>query len=206
MLQFSKFIESIKLTRKNNKWIRANEKGKYKTVKKMINKRFDINLRDSMGWNALHISCYYGNKDLVLLLLSNGLNVNELTNPFCSTPLRLATVNDDVELIKILLDHGADLNKIDRKLITPIENAIIMKNHNIIRFMTSRYKGTDYLNFCIVRGMNKFNKPVCPKVFKRIPKHCADKILSYLLLNTNFNDMDLLKKYQFEQLIFKFKF
>ena len=41
-------------------------------------------------------------------LISQGANVNELKN--FTTPLYLATMKDRIEIMKLLLNHGADVN------------------------------------------------------------------------------------------------
>jgi len=89
--------------------IKNNEAGK---VKKMIREGTDPGYQFN-GKNALHIACKSGSPEMVKLILKEGVGVNErMQKGEGRTPLQYAIFSSrvPVEIIKILLDHGADVN------------------------------------------------------------------------------------------------
>ncbi|MHC1776997.1 MAG: ankyrin repeat domain-containing protein [Lentimicrobium sp.] len=83
---------------------------------KIIKHISDINEYDKNGWNPLIISCYFGSKEMLKLLLLNGANPN-ITNLNGTTTLMYAKESylktRDFEIIRILLEKGVDLYKKD---------------------------------------------------------------------------------------------
>lgn len=84
----------------------------------MIGKGANANAANAeSGWTALHYAAAKGKKDLVESLIEHGAEVNAIsTDGENATPLsRLVGCaqfgNDPVELVKYLLDKGADPNK-----------------------------------------------------------------------------------------------
>ncbi|MGA7414834.1 MAG: ankyrin repeat domain-containing protein [Bryobacteraceae bacterium] len=61
------------------------------------------------GWTPLHLSAFFGHKELAEALLAQGAQVDSRsTNSMQNTPLHAATAGRQVELMKLLLEHGAD--------------------------------------------------------------------------------------------------
>ncbi|MBX7223850.1 MAG: ankyrin repeat domain-containing protein [Blastocatellia bacterium] len=57
---------------------------------------------------ALHSAAAEGYKEVVLLLLDNGADVNTVAN-FLNTPLSLAAKRGHTEIVRILIERGADV-------------------------------------------------------------------------------------------------
>ncbi|CAN6231698.1 unnamed protein product [Urochloa humidicola] len=70
------------------------------------------------GSTCLHLAAAGGNCDIVKALLSKGANVDS----FChtGTPLHMAAFSKQDGAMKILLDHGADCNKVFNTVCTPL--------------------------------------------------------------------------------------
>jgi ankyrin repeat protein len=75
-----------------------------------------VDALDSRGWTPLHYACLFGFWDdtggqvaTARLLLESGANVRAVTNNSW-TPLSLAVFAANVELVGLLLDHGADMS------------------------------------------------------------------------------------------------
>lgn len=83
---------------------------KMKKVEELINNGCDINLKDCYGYTPLIIASMYHNKNMVILLIEKGANVN-LVDIDCRTAL-MYTV-DNYDITKLLIDSGADVNLID---------------------------------------------------------------------------------------------
>lgn len=72
--------------------------------------KFDINCkgknRSNFGWTALHLSCYFGHRDVVEELLKAGADAN-LTNNVGDTPLHKAAFTGRQEVVMLLLQYDA---------------------------------------------------------------------------------------------------
>ena len=60
--------------------------------------------------NALHVAAEHGYTDVCKTLIRGGAEVNSIASADQSTALTLAAHNDDPTLIRLLLDHGANIN------------------------------------------------------------------------------------------------
>ncbi|CAG2193060.1 ANKRD28 [Mytilus edulis] len=74
---------------------------------------------DGDGRTPLHAACYFGNNDIVSILISNDLDVNMLDVDF-ETPLHKACRNGSIRVIQTLLNYGADVHKLNKEEHTPI--------------------------------------------------------------------------------------
>ena len=79
-------------------------------VRNLIKNGFDLNKKNELGQAPLHIACALGKKDIVLLLLDAGADVNILENQTGASPLHKAAQSGVVEIAKLLLEHGAFIN------------------------------------------------------------------------------------------------
>ena len=85
-----------------------------------FNKKIFVNVKDiynkKNNWNALHYSCYYGNRDATAFLLSynnNSENIHELINSVTKdnyTPLHIACHKSYTDIVKILLLYLKDID------------------------------------------------------------------------------------------------
>lgn len=79
-------------------------------VQELLNKSPElIKAYSPDGWTALHLS--FGSLDVVDLLLDRGADVNAVSkNAFSATPLQGAALFQTINLAKVLIEHGADVN------------------------------------------------------------------------------------------------
>ena len=54
---------------------------------------------------------------------------------FDQTPLHIAVLKENLDIIKVLLEEGADINQVDEKNLTPLDYARDEKNNEIILFL-----------------------------------------------------------------------
>jgi ankyrin repeat protein len=63
------------------------------------------------GWTALHLAAFFGHTAAAAALLAKGAEVKaRSTNPMQNTPLHAAAAGRQMDLVKLLIDHGADVN------------------------------------------------------------------------------------------------
>lgn len=77
-------------------------------VKLMTN----IDVTDGNDLTALHWACYYGQLSTARLLVKYGANVSKLGPDFVA-PLLLAAAQGHHEIVRLLLQHGADPHQTD---------------------------------------------------------------------------------------------
>ena len=103
----------------------ASELGSIELTKAMIEKNAEINAKDKKGFTPLHYvsNSEFANQEMVQLLLESGANLKEVSN-FGQTPLHLAVVCGLVDMTKVLLKKGSDVNAKSLKKLTPLQMAI----------------------------------------------------------------------------------
>lgn len=91
------------------------------TIKAYLqNGRFDINVRDQIGYTLLHYASAHGHADLVKFLLDQGAEIN-LPEPEGWTALHFAAIAEQVKVCKVLIEKGANVECPNSDGITPAE-------------------------------------------------------------------------------------
>jgi ankyrin repeat protein len=79
---------------------------------------------DADGWSPLHLAAHYGHAAIVELLLHNNAPVDlRSTNEMANTALHAALAGKRNDVVKILLDAGADVNASQHGGWTPLHSA-----------------------------------------------------------------------------------
>ncbi|MES5048261.1 ankyrin repeat domain-containing protein [Rhizobium nepotum] len=82
-----------------------------------------IDVVDGAGYYPIHLAATGSTRDMVEFLLASGAKVNERCTVTGQSPLHLAvTYNKDPDVIRALLEHGADRNQTDNEGKTPIQS------------------------------------------------------------------------------------
>ena len=111
----------------------------------------DMNIQTKRKPHVLILACKHGNATLAELLLARGVDVNVLwTNPKHhiwwtrpeyranrpykkATPLYAACTTGQLSMVRLLLDHGADIEKTNSSSATPFVAAVRANNISVIR-------------------------------------------------------------------------
>ncbi|KAL6653165.1 hypothetical protein ACP70R_012090 [Stipagrostis hirtigluma subsp. patula] len=83
--------------------------------------------------NGFHLIISWGHCEAVRLLLSKGVPVEPLANDW--TPLHFAVSRDQDQALSILLDHGADPNRINHNLCSPLMMACALRSLKCIKLL-----------------------------------------------------------------------
>lgn len=113
----------------------------YKDIFVPKNKRDIINVlkkqpKDHLDYYLLDF-VFEGNIELVKLLLEIGadINISDTYDNFNYTPLMWAIASNHNNIIKLLIDKGADVNKTGKYNETPLMKAVRMKNTYAVKLL-----------------------------------------------------------------------
>lgn len=96
----------------------------------------NLKICDNNGETALTFASFYGDKEIVQLLLENGANIDEKNN-FGSTALMLAVLWGQKEMLELLIKLGANINEKDKYGKTPLEVARENGHEKIITILNN---------------------------------------------------------------------
>ncbi|CAF0730976.1 unnamed protein product [Didymodactylos carnosus] len=110
----------------------AAQRGYTEIAKKLIKAGSEINARDKLGWTPLMKACYWAHPDIILTLLEAGTDIDAQTeqgrtalHELCRSPPPPFPSSVDIEpmlaeICCMLIEAGADVNKIDNDQFTPL--------------------------------------------------------------------------------------
>jgi uncharacterized protein len=88
------------------------------------------------------------------LLIAAGADVDAVTSPAPpETPLHWAASSDDVDVAEVLIDAGADMEKPDGSIGTPLDNAVGYSCWHVARLLAARGARVDKLWHAAALGM-----------------------------------------------------
>ena len=135
---------------KDSALLLAVQKNQYKCAELLISLGCDVNLSNCYGNTPLHEAAHLGFVELTALLLQHGAD-RKVANHKGSTPLHFmcycelpadvekATVmsQQSVELVKMLVTAGAEVNALDDKGISPLLACCVSGRMDIIKVLTA---------------------------------------------------------------------
>ena len=111
-------------------------------MSKSSKKTKDIDAVDKHGWTALHHAAREGNMNEVKRLLAAGANVDARTTALAhdSTPLVIATRSKHFDIMRLLLDRGADIEARDNEGYGGQKKHLDKKNTLYVPIMSHRFR------------------------------------------------------------------
>ncbi|XP_021945182.2 ankycorbin isoform X3 [Folsomia candida] len=114
-------------------------KGQLETLKLLTKHGANLWLRNVRGDLPLHEAVLSRRKDLVMWLLSLRNESVNTPNNDGKCPIHLAAISNNVEMVKILIDHRADVNLLMRSgkgtAMTPLDAALVKGNSAVAKFL-----------------------------------------------------------------------
>lgn len=95
----------------------------------------DINAVNCEGENALHIAVAWDDIEAIKLLLAEGININQ-PGDLGHTPLHQACMRGSLEIVKLLVENGADLFALTEGH-PPFTTARFAKNDHICDYLVA---------------------------------------------------------------------
>jgi len=127
---------------KNSFLLEAVENGQEDIAERLIAKGADVNAQNRSGVRPLHEACFKGSIRMAGMLIGKGASVKVHSNNG-STPLHKACYQrENLELISLLLHHGADINAVDKYFqATPLNYSCYMRsggNLAVVRLLVEK--------------------------------------------------------------------
>ena len=128
---------------KDTPWLLAGARGQTRMLKAMLDTgKVDYSIRNRFGGNALIPACERGHVDTVRLLVTESkIDVNHINNLGWTALMEAVLFGDDgpsnLEIVRLLVRHGADVNIADKSGITPLAHARLRKMNLVSQMLAS---------------------------------------------------------------------
>lgn len=135
-------IEAVADIHKQNSYTHANPLHVSQTpelIDDFVAVGYDINAEDVDGFTPLHVAILQSKPvPVIARLLHHGANVNLIDHYYGRTPLHQAIIQDNEAIVKLLIEHGANIFAIDFRGVTIMDIAIRNQNLSIIQCLQAR--------------------------------------------------------------------
>jgi ankyrin repeat protein len=98
-----------------------------------------VDLWSPDGFTALHLAAFFGHVEIAAELLQRGADVNAVArNQLSVQPINSAAAGDHTDVVRVLLDHGADPNAREAAGFAPIHAAAHNGNDELYELLVVR--------------------------------------------------------------------
>ena len=151
------------------------------TIKSLIEQGVDINARNIRGHAPIHLATAKGNREVVLILLETGAEVNVVgTNSGC-TALHYAASLGHVDLCELLVRYGADTNAQTARLETPLHLAVAKGHREVVAILLKYSARLDIRDKNGLTPLQQAEKIKNSEIVTLIEQHLSE-VWPYLLL------------------------
>jgi len=112
------------------------KKCSFETLKLMVEGGVDIQYTDRQGVGLLDEAIVSGNMEFIkYLLIDKKLDANQTKRKSGLTPIIQATCYGNIELVKLLIEHGGDLSSKDKMNLTAADYARKLQRKKMLQFI-----------------------------------------------------------------------
>jgi ankyrin repeat protein len=162
--------------------------GEINAVRYLIRKGVDVNSQNALLHTPLHLAAAIGHVEIVEALVQQGNAELDIFDARNQTPMHYAVNNKKLEIVKLLLKLGADVNRVRKGQgsmeLSPLHNAVSVSNYD------ERDLCLDIVR-CLINAPN--SKINLQDYENKTPLHYADRLKTIEVLLTR-EDIDPLVK------------
>ncbi|XP_051172785.1 putative ankyrin repeat protein RF_0381 [Leptopilina boulardi] len=114
------------------------------------------------------------NMQVVKLLLQNGANVNVTRNSTENSPLHLAIIKNNIEILQLLLEKNVRLNVVNKEKKTPLHIAIDQQNEEFVKLLLDKGADTEFKDKFNYTPLHMAIKNGNLKIIQHLINHKAD--------------------------------
>ncbi|ADV45410.1 ankyrin repeat domain-containing protein [Nitratifractor salsuginis] len=103
----------------------------------LLDAGLDLNFTNREGLGAIDIAIKYRRHDIVRRCKEAGISLSESRRKSGMTPLMLAAAFNDVEMVRYLMEEGAEINAVDKYGMTALDYARKMGQGKVKEFLES---------------------------------------------------------------------
>ncbi|EHK19775.1 uncharacterized protein TRIVIDRAFT_203361 [Trichoderma virens Gv29-8] len=107
-------------------------------VQYLLSHNANPTLACSLGSTPMHVAAYQGSSEIVRLLAEAKADIDYCENSALMSAIHI--MSDSAEVLRILLEYGADINRKDSAGRTALDAAIVNNHPNIVKLMLSESK------------------------------------------------------------------
>jgi len=101
----------------------------------MLENGVDLHETDSDGISALDMAIKFKRKDVIAFCIDKGFDLNVSKRKSGITPVMLAACFHDLEMMKMILDNGGEINAVDKSGMSPKDYAKKLGQKKMIAFL-----------------------------------------------------------------------
>ena len=151
------------------------------TIKSFIAQGVDINARNIRGHAPIHLATAKGNRDVVQLLLENGVGVNVVGTDSGCTALHYAASLGHVDLCELLVRYGAETDAQTARLETPLHLAVARGHTEMVAILLKYSARLDIRDKNGLTPLQQAEKIKNSEIVTLIEQHLSE-VWPYLLL------------------------
>ena len=145
----------------------AAREGSTEVVRVLLKYKARMDVKDNQMLDTmtpLHNACYRGRVEIVKLLLDNNDDIESVTERGQVTPLGWAAWSPSREVMKLLIDRGANLNVLTGMHMTALEHVVFRNNMEAVKLLVE--KGADVNQkdkggeTALDRAIGDFHRPI----------------------------------------------
>ncbi|KAI3793243.1 hypothetical protein L1987_35859 [Smallanthus sonchifolius] len=126
--------EIVEILERGEDVLNAARRGDLIHLESLLERDAGVDFRDQYGLTAIHIASIKGHKDVVMVLVEFGSDL-ECTDAEGRTPLHMAVVGGSKDTVEVLINRGANLNAKCNRGATPLQIAQTMGYETITQFL-----------------------------------------------------------------------